>query len=163
MQSDLLKYIISTSLTQNEILERIRLIQGSLQKKMFGGDSGTVSDLPSSLENQEWLNRLDPHLLEGITRNNIDTVFTGLTETVKKTAPLIIFLPFEIPRPELIQLITYLRQSYGPAFLAEVKFDPNLIAGASFVWKGVYKDYSIHQRIDDNRSEIITMFQKYIK
>lgn len=163
MESKLLDYIIASSLTQNEILERIQLLKDALERKMFGADPSSEQDPLSSPANREWLNGFDPRLLEGITKNNIDTVVAKLVEAVKGITPLVVFLPFEIPRPELARFITSLRQNYGPNLMVEIKLDPNLIAGAALVWKGVYKDYSIHQRISDNRNQIIEMFQKYIR
>lgn len=160
MEKELLSYLITSSLTKNEALNRLRRLRDFLGEKLFGTappESAPDSDL------QLWLRSLDPRLLEPINGHNIDQIMNSIEEAVGKIDPLIVFLSFEIERPQLEELVKTLRQSYGPEFLVEIKFDPNLIGGAALVWKGVYKDYSVHQRITDNREQIIRMFQKYIK
>jgi len=50
-----------------------------------------------------------------------------------------------------------------PRLVFDFKVDPSLIGGCAFVYKGVYKDYSLRARISDNKDKIIGEFRKYFK
>ena len=75
----------------------------------------------------------------------------------------IIFIPFELPEEGMAALGQRMRRLFGKNFLAEIKLDPNLLAGAALVWDGVYKDYSLREKIEDNRERIIKTLREGMK
>ena len=81
--------------------------------------------------------------------------YEAAREEIKAIEPLHLTLPFELPDTELQIISNKLRQDYGPRFLIETKIDPALLGGCTMSYKGVYKDYSIKnklkQTIDDRR------------
>jgi F0F1-type ATP synthase delta subunit len=98
-----------------------------------------------------------------ITPQNIYATFETLEKDIKTIEPLILYLPYELPDEEISQIGTKLRADYGNKFLIEVNIDPNLIAGCALSFKGIYKDYSIKQKIADNKQQILSTFRQYVK
>ena len=68
-----------------------------------------------------------------------------------------------MPHEEIEALGLRLRKKFNkPDFLIDVKHDPALIGGASIVWQGVYYDFSIQKRIQDNRAQILERIKEFV-
>lgn len=156
MTQDLLDPILAQTFTQAEALHRLSALKEAAVKKLFGS-----RQKPAGQEDP-WLSSLDPDIYRHFTKENVYKIFDTVEAEIKNIKPLTLFLPFEIPNNEVANLGIYLRKSYGKNFLMEIKPDPSLIAGAALVWNGIYKDYSLRQRITDNRQKILDTMQEFI-
>jgi F0F1-type ATP synthase delta subunit len=109
------------------------------------------------------LRGLDPNDIKGINSDNVYDVFQKTTEELEKIEPLIVYLPAPLPEEEINKIGESLRKSYGDNFLMDIKYDPTLITGASLSYKGVYKDYSVKKKIEDQKEAILSIFKRYIR
>lgn len=110
----------------------------------------------------DWLNSLDEKFYARFTKENFYKQLQELETQTKKISPLIVYLAFEPGEGENQQLSTWVRQIFGnPQLVIDVKYNPDLIAGCALVWKGVYKDYSLKKKIEDQKEQILAIFRKF--
>lgn len=155
MPKQLLDQILSETYTQTEALDKLRSLKSLVLANLFS--HGAKETKPS------WLISLGADFLKNFNRDNVYQTFNELETEIKSIKPLTIFLPFEMSEEALTKIGKYLRSSFGSNFLFEAKIDPGLIAGAALVWNGIYKDYSVRQKIVENRGKILAMLQEYLK
>lgn len=171
MVADLLDQLLANTYTQTEALSRLRALRDLILVQLFGSKTkSTRAERPPSPDGMGptgqqtlWLTSLDKDFYSQFNRKNVYGLFDSLEREIKKNKPLVIYLPFELPEESVTDLGQRLRKNFGKNFLAEIKIDPLLIAGCSLVWNGIYKDYSIRQKITDNRERILAMIGEYIK
>ena len=165
--------VIKDTLTKNELLRRTRLLNDFLSftlfspqgqaikdlreqiKAFFEGHQGNKAELDLLVQEADWLNSLPSEFFAKFTRENFNVVFDDLEKQLVSTIPVIIYLPFFMPDSEQGSVGEWLKKNVSETLLFETTFDPNLIGGCSFSYKGVTKDYSIHARIEANQQRII--------
>lgn len=164
MVSQLLDAILEQTYIQVEALSRLRTLKDLILVELFGTkERAKLSNEPAAAQHTGWLTTLNQDFFKKFTRENVYDTFNQLEKEIKKIQPLIIYFPFEVTHKDFTPVGQYLRKTYGKNFLAEIKVDPTLIAGTAFVWKGIYKDYSIRKKISENREEILTSLKSFIR
>jgi len=165
MSSNLLELILSDTYIKNQAEKKIIALKNYLLEDIFttGKDIKTKKNVVDSPQLATWVANFDKKALSMITPQNIYATFETLEKDIKTIEPLILYLPYELPDEEISQIGTKLRADYGNKFLIEVNIDPNLIAGCALSFKGIYKDYSIKQKIADNKQQILSTFRQYVK
>jgi hypothetical protein len=163
MTATLTDIILKDSFTTAEALRRVRFLRDVSVNKLFGSNDtqAILKNLPAS--DHAWLNSLGDGVYQQFNQDNVYKFFKEAEKAIKEIQPLTVFLPFEIPPEEAARLGNTLRRSYGNNFLLEIKLDPSLIAGAAFTINGMYKDYSLRKRIDDNRQQILEAIKEHLK
>lgn len=153
MIQKVLETILSDAYTQALALRRLRALREFVIAKLFKEGS----DISSRIDQEDliWLKDQDPYFYRLFKRDIAYQILDQAEEEIKKIQPLVIFLPFDLPLPEIKKMGQQLRKNYGKYFLIDIKSDPDLIAGAALSWKGVYKDYSLRQRVSSQREEIL--------
>lgn len=151
--------ILSQTYTLLELQRRLRILRTDCLNRLFSGSA----PLETSYRDQQWVKSLGEGFLTQFKQDNVYKIFDLLQAKADKNPILVIYIPFEMPPQEADRLGVFLRQNYGNISLFDVKFDPYLIAGASLVWRGVYKDYSLRRRIEDRKEEILVSFKGIIK
>ncbi|MDD2823557.1 MAG: F0F1 ATP synthase subunit delta [Candidatus Daviesbacteria bacterium] len=165
MDTNLFELILSDSYIKNQAEKRIL----ALKNYILGGifiDSKEKKLKEAATDNPKldlWINSIDKKVLSKITPQNIYSTFEVLEKEIKAIEPLILYLPYELPDEEVAQIGTKLRADYGKKFLMEITIDPSLIAGCALSFRGIYKDYSVKQKITDNKQEILAAFRQYVK
>ena len=75
---------------------------------------------------------------------------------------LTLYLTFDPDEEALSQIGGYVRTNFPNIQLLDIKFDPNLIAGAALSSGGVYKDYSLRTKINERKAVILDNFKKFL-
>lgn len=165
MMQELLDQILLQTYTQTEALNRLRALKDLVLFELFGPNYQKEVGLPKlpSTQQTTWLSSLDPNLFKKFTKESVYKDFDEMEKTIKEIQPLVIFMPFEISNEGINKLGEHLRKVFGKNFLAEIKIDQALIAGTALVWNGIYKDYSVRQKIAENRLQILEMMKGYLK
>lgn len=158
MDQILFETILQDTFLKSLALKRVAGLKDCLLNKVFsqiysGGDPEITT----------WVMGLNQTVFAGITPQNIYSVFDRLEKDIKAIEPLILYLPYELPKETVAEIGQKLRTDYGDKFLMDIQIDPNLVAGAALSYKGIYKDSSIKQRLTDNKKAILAIFRKYIK
>lgn len=165
MAEDLLNVILRDTFIKNQAERRVVALKNYLLSGMFktGKTEAAPKTATDNPEIQVWLSKLDKKVLEAITAQNVYAVLDKTEADLKAIEPLVLYLPYELPPDEVAAIGARLRSDYGPKFLMEITIDPNLIAGCAISYKGIYKDYSVKQRIVDNKQAILETFRRYVK
>ncbi len=161
MEDQIFSAILANTYTARKLQKRLRVLKMSLLSRIFG-TTNQIGDTTEIEEEQDWLSSLSPELLAQINKDTVYPLFEKLETKIKNIEILTVYLALELPKEELARLASVLRSEYGSAFLFDIKFDPNIIAGASVVWKGIYKDYSVRSMIGERKNEILTEFRRFV-
>lgn len=157
MTDQILNTIIESSYTLHELRTRVRVLKAYLGKKVFGSETDDMDlDIRSEIN---WLYQLGDQFMSQFNRSNFSEIFTEIENRINHLNPLIIYFAFEPTANELHNVGIWLRKNYGAQFLFDHKYDPTLIGGCALVWKGLYKDYSLKGRIEQNRQAIIEVIR----
>lgn len=157
---EILNIILANTYTLISLKKRFRILKEYLEKEIFGGDI----KLELSIEDQTWLNSLPKSLLAPPDQRTFTATMEQLGKRISAIEPLVLYVTFDMPGDQLSTLTVYIRKLLNsPLCLLDIKKDPNLIAGAALVYKGVYKDYSLKSKIEQNKEKILLEFQRSLE
>lgn len=159
MIQPLLDDILAETYTRADALNRLHILKDQAILRLFGrgGNGGNTQQAGLTPPTGQQI-----ALPTSITCDNVYKIFDALEAEIKNIKTLTVFLPFEPSGQIIVALGQYLRQLFGKNFLAEVKYDPTLLAGTALVWNGIYRDCSLRKKIRDNREKITNMLKEEI-
>jgi len=160
MDNNLLNIILETTYTLSQYKKRVKVLNSYLSGKFFQAIKNTEN---LNLEESKWLENLPKEFLDSFNKDNLSTLMTNLNSQIDKTPILTLYLPFEAQDEVLDQIGQKVRNTFGANFLIDIKYNPSLIAGCGLSWKGIYKDYSLHQKITERRLPILQSFKKFLR
>ncbi len=158
--NDILTTILNDTFSLTQYKTRVRLLKSNLLKTFFGEENETSFPSPQEML---WLKSLPQDFYQKFNKDNVYQIFSDLDKEIAKLPILTICLTFEPDDTTLSNLGTFTRKMFGPSFMLDIKLEPRLIAGAALIWKGVYKDYSLRQRIEEKKIEISQSFKKFLR
>lgn len=153
---DILNIILQNTYSLSQLKHRLGLLKAYLEQQIFGGQTS-----PAALD--PWINTLDKNLLSGFNKDNLSLTFENLQTQISNLETLTLYLNFEPDESTLTQLGEMVRKTFGRTIMMDIKYDPNLIAGAALVWRGLYKDYSLRSKIEAKKGEILNSFQAFLR
>lgn len=150
----LLPKLIENTYSLSQLVRRLRSLRFYLQNRLYGPEE---TQLPETVDEKDlyWLVSLGENFYENFTKKNMSQQLEELANEIKKIKPLVIYIAFDLPDLEMEEIGKTLRKKQGNNFFIEIKHDPELIAGAAFVWNGELKDYSLRQTIHKNQKMIL--------
>lgn len=156
---NILSTILNNTYTLTQLNRRLRVLKAQLLKNLFGGEviSEPISD------DLNWLKSLPENFLSQFNKDNVYQIFTSIETAITNLQLLTVYLAFEADNTTIEQVGNFARKIFNPSLLLDAKFDPNIIAGAALVWKGVYKDYSLRAKLKEKEGEISQSFKKFLK
>ena len=156
--NEILATVLKDTYSLTQLKHRLNLLKSYLLKAFFGNLEAT----PIPPQDLNWLNSLPEQFYQQFNKDNVYTIFNQLGSAVSKFTPLTIYLSFDPDDATLSQIGTNARKIFGNYLVLDTKFDGNLIAGCSLVWKGVIKDYSLRAKIEQRKAEILEGFKKFL-
>lgn len=154
----ILSNILNNTYTIGDLKTRIRALKSRLNHQIFG--SPPVEENPDIAS---WLNGLGEDFYQLFNKDNVSAKLLKLEQEATKIEPLILYLAFEPDEKQIKELGIWTRQNINPAIILDIKYNPELIAGAAIVWKGNFRDYSLRYTIDQNKQQILTSFRGYLR
>ena len=89
--------------------------------------------------------------------------FRNSLEEIKKEEEnyphITIYVATVLPPIEVEKLGKWARSNIAPSIFLDLEIDSKAVGGCSFVWNGVYHDYSLGYYIDKNRTEIRSLLK----
>ncbi len=148
--------MLENTYTLPDLKHKFRILKAYLEAQVF--------DSPHTLapEDSAWLNHLSPEFFKSFNKDNLSEALANLEQQISKLLPLILYLSFEPDKNTIASISSWLRQNLSQQSILEIKFDPDLIGGCAIVKNGVYKDYSLRARIEEQKELILSEFKKYI-
>ena len=157
---DALNTILKDTYGLSQLKRRLLILKSQLLIKFFGGQSSE----PITETDSKWLKSLPSEFLNGFNKDNVYKIFEDSEKTLTFLKPVTIYLTFEPDDTSIASIGSYAKKAFSnPLLLLDIKYDPNLIAGAALVWKGVYRDYSLRSRIDERKLAILESFKKFLR
>lgn len=156
-QRKLLDQLRGDCLVKSECLRRLRILKTVTQLKLFSSKN-EAGDLYKHFNQEEidYLNSLPKELLKKTDQSTLNSIKEA-EEELTTYSTLTVYLPIELSPSCLQDLSGFLRKKFKTHFLLEIKFDPSLIAGAALAWNGVYKDYSLKEKLQNSHKQIMTI------
>ena len=149
--------ILKDTFTLSQLKSRIRALKGSFLKKFFGGE------IPNTALDLNWISSLPPSFNQQFTKDNVYRIFDELEAQISKLPILTIYLTFEPDEATTYQIGSFARKTFRNTLLLDIKLDPALLAGCALVWNGVYKDFSLRAKLQENRVKILDNFKKFLR
>lgn len=156
--NSILDIILENTYTMPDLKHRVRILKNYLEAKIFNKTSieETIPD------DSSWLASLPHDFLEQFNKNNISELFENLEQEINKITPLVIYLSLDMNEQVKSKISAWLRQNLTQKIIFETRFDPSLIGGLAFTFNGIYKDYSMRTRIEQQKELILSEFKKYV-
>ncbi len=155
---NLLDTVATNTFTISDLKRRVRVLKEYLEKKIFGGN------LKIELVSQDslWLNSLT-NIGTVVDTKNFYQQMADLAKAVSALSPLIIYLAFDPPDEVISKLALDLRKILNSNLIfLDIKKDPGLLGGSAFVYKGIYKDYSLRAKLEQNKEKILLEIKRGI-
>lgn len=179
---------LSKTFTKTQALRRIRVVKDFLNNTLFAQNSqpdfnsqleqfkkgffaGLEKDKLASPENLrkyriktqdiEFIAQLGESFFKLFTAVNIDNQVKILAKSIESSQTYLIYIPVELPDEEQDRLGKWFKENVSKECLVEFNYDPDLIGGCAISSNGVYKNYSISQKIHDNKDSIIQALTSY--
>ena len=159
IMENILTIILKNTYSIAQLKHRLSLLKNHLLKTLFASKQELI--LTESESN--WLNSLPKDFLSQFNQNNIYKIFEDLEKQITSLKPLIIYLTFEPDDNTLSQIGEQARKVFGRIILLDIKYNPGLIAGASFVWNGLSRDYSLKAKVEERKIVILDSFKKFLR
>ncbi len=159
MNDEIINTILKETYSVAELTHKISILKSYVLDSLFTSQSKIIF-LEKDLA---WLKSLPPAFWQNFTKDNVYDLFSELEKQKNNLKVLTIYLSFDPDENALSQINAMARKEFTSFSLLDVKFDPNLIAGAALVWKGIYKDYSLRAQIAGKQTEILASFKKYLR
>lgn len=149
--------------TLGEVNKAFRCLKASCESSIYESDpkavpTKTTGDTlydPEEQIYQQLAEKIARELKEnGLTAQNFRALFEGLRSKIEKSNKLIVYLAFVADKRQQSELVATAKLSIHEKFMIDFKYDPDLVAGCAFVWKGQYRDYSLRQRIRANQEPL---------
>jgi F0F1-type ATP synthase delta subunit len=165
MEERILNEILKDTFTLDSLRKRVQLLKLILERDIYRpGSKDDINKSELELREEKWLQGFDKELITGMTSQMYSSFNERIEKFIESIVPLTIYFVFIPDETQIKAFGTWLRQNLDQSRLVfDLKVDPRLIGGCAFVYKGIYKDYSLRARISDNKDKIIGEFRKYFK
>lgn len=156
---NILNTILKDTYTIAELKHKLNILKSYLLQNFFGAQA----QKEWAAQDLVWLKSLSPAFFQSFNKDNVYNFFTEAEKQIAQIKILTIYLTFEADDQTLTQIGQFGRKTFNSLLLLDIKYDPNLIAGAALVWNGIYKDYSLRSTIQQKKSLILDSFKKFLR
>lgn len=157
---NILSTVIKTTYSLTQFKHRLSVLKSYFLQNFFNTE-GQIASLP---DDSAWLKSLPDQLIKSFNKDNIYKIFEDLEKQISTIKALTIYLTFEPDNESLKQIGERARKTFGnPTLLLDVKYDPKLIAGAALSWNGLYRDYSLREKIEERKLAVLESFKSFLR
>lgn len=159
-RDNLLEKILENTYTLDVLKKRVKALRQKVNIELF---NLKIDPKRQDNEHAAWLDSLGKDFFKVFTREDFQQVFEALDKQISEIQPLVIYFSFDPGPSQIILIGGLLRQDLGKNFIFDIKLDYSLLGGCAFVWKGIYKDYSIKAKLALNREKILESFRNFLQ
>lgn len=159
MNNPVLATILKDTYTNTELKHKLNILKSYLLQNLFGSQS----QKEWAAKDLVWLKSQPASFFQYFNKDNIYNLFAEIEKQISQIKILTIYLTFEPDENSLAQIGQMARKTFNKLMILDIKYDPNLIAGAALVWNGIYKNYSLRSKIEEHKNEILESFKKYLR
>lgn len=155
--------VIQNTYSLQSLHKRVNFLKNFFNHKLFSDNKSAKAESLFSGEDLEWLKSLGPEFEQSFNSKNFDEILEDISQQAKNLTVLVIYFAIDLPVEKIDEIGALIRQDFNKNIIIDVKIDPTLLAGCALVYKGVYKDYSVRQQIEQNRANILTEFKTFLR
>ena len=159
--------LLNNTYTKPDYIRRLTLIREYLESRFFAENKINFSDYLVNVKalqiDREALSVLDEHFFHLFTKDNVYLLINGLTESLKVLPTLTLYLAVMLDDYQIIELGKWFRQNLNPELIIDVRCNPTLVSGCSYVWNNRYKDLSLHYFLSKKQELINRILDAYAK
>lgn len=163
----LLSQFIKETYTKKDIARRLRLLREYFEGGFFTftemevtkfllGKHATMDDIHVFVS---W----GKDFYDAFSKETMYARINALHEAVKKLPHVVMYIPYEPVPAEIVKLGKWCRQNIGGDLVVDLRTDITLLGGCAFVWKGVYRDYSLRYYMRKKKAEITRLVTEYVQ
>lgn len=94
---------------------------------------------------------------------NLYDLFSQIKNEAEELPTLVIYLPFKTDEAAKNKIGLWVRGNLNKKnLLVDFKYEPSLSAGPAFSYGGIYKDFSLREKLIKNKEEIKVLISKYL-
>ncbi len=131
--------LIKTVEERNELYSEIDLVSQALFRE---------GELKNVLENQISI-VLKDYIGEGNARELISDKLSELKKLLDGLEIVKLNLAFEHSESTVDKIIAYLRKNLSEKIILEIHYEPNILGGVIFEFKGIYRDYTLKTKLEE--------------
>lgn len=181
MDQELLNRLLENTYTNRSLIRRTRYIKDFVAFRLFDLTEPKRHSLSlkdqleeylltrsSSLlatqtleEDRAWLLSLGDEFFNRFAPDTLSALFKELDQKLSQLELVVIYLAVQLPELEENRLGGWFKKNLGQRVLLEIRFDPSLIGGCALSYRGVYKDFSLRDRLSQNRKLIFNSLQSF--
>lgn len=157
---EILDAILEKTYTSQDLRHKLRVLRSYLEFKLFGNSDEAKQFSPEDLT---WVSSLETDLISKFNQENLYELFQQIEKEAGKLQQVIIYLAFEPTQTQIEQIHFWMIKNLPQKVTIDIKIDLTLLGGCALVYKGIYKDYSLRSRIQQQGETILTEFKKYVR
>lgn len=180
MDKTLIDPILAETYTKPQLIRRVRILQEFINYILFDyqGQKTVIAtkmyiegflalhkdDLlkdDAFVRESSWLESLDNNFWAQFNISNVNNLFKEIESYISGLRTVTFYLPIEFPDTQISSIGGWLKRNVSPSTIFEISYDPNLIGGCAISFKGLYKDYSLKGRINDNKEAILQSLRDF--
>lgn len=159
--------ILKKTYTKSDYIRRVNQIRAYLEARFYKNYLKSFSDYLFEqlvpLHDHDAIGHLDEHFFNLFTQDNFYPLLNSLTESIKSIPVLTLYLPVIIDNSLIAKLCLWFRANLHPELIMEVHCNPNLVAGAAYVWNNQYHDLSLRNFFSVDDTLITKIVDSYAK
>ena len=150
--------ILKNTYTQSQFKHRLRILKSFVSQKLFGGQDSQLNETDLA-----WIKTLPEAFFQNFTKDNCTDYFKAVEERLANTPSLMLNIAFEPNDEALSEIGQFTRTNFTSFKLLDFKYDPSVIAGCVLNWKGISKDYSVREAIEEKKEVLLESFKKFLR
>lgn len=163
---ELLTHFLKNTFTKKDISKRLRLLREYFEAGYFTfNESDVTKFLLTKHATTDDINAFiswGDDFYASFTKDTMYDIVNTLTGMVKELPCVVVYIPYEAVPAEVIRLGTWCRSNINEAVVVDLKTDTTLLGGCAFVWKGMYRDYSLRYYMRKRREQITKIINEYV-
>lgn len=186
----LIDKLLSDSYFKKDAINKLKLLREYVNFSLFTQtDAKTQSDKfeqfkasyknegidDQMVENFKWIGSLG-EIVKLFNPQKIDSQFSQLEKSIQDTKTVIVYLPMELNLENYnfsvgessssrvspqIKIGRWIKENVDKKMIFDVAIDPSLIGGCALSLNGVYKDFSLKAKIEENKAAILKSLTEY--
>ena len=158
--------VVDKTYTKTDIVRRTRFLREYMEKTFFTPEEHEMTKF--LISRQATTEDIDSFLSWGeeffktFTRENTYKIVSAINDFAKHMPQVVLYIPYEPVPAETVKLGKWFRKSVHREILMDLHTDPTLLGGCAFVWRGIYRDYSLRYYMLKKREEIHKLISEYV-
>lgn len=166
-EEQLLGYFLTETYTKKDISRRLRFLREYFETGFFTADQTEITKFllskHATTDDIHAFMSWGEDFYKAFNKETMYRLLNALSERMKLLPHIVLYIPYEAVPAEVNRLGKWCRQNIGDRVVVDLRTDATLLGGCAFVWKGVYRDYSLRYYMRKKQAEITKIISDYVQ